>query len=45
MILLREIISNLSTRELIGAMLSVVLLLVWSVVVLCYPTIMEYFNG
>lgn len=45
MILLREIISNLSTRELIGAMLSVVLLLVWSVVVLCYPTIMEYFHG
>lgn len=45
MILLREIISNLSTRELISAMLSVVLLIVWSVVVLCYPNIMEFFNG
>ena len=45
MILLREIIANLSTRELIGAMLSVVLLLVWSIVVFCYPTIMEYFHG
>lgn len=39
--ILKEIIAELSTRELVGAVVSVVLLLIWAVVVLCYPTIME----
>jgi hypothetical protein len=39
--ILKEILSELSTRELVGAVISVVLLLIWAVVVLCYPTIME----
>ncbi len=39
--ILKEILSELSTRELVGAVISVVMLLIWAVVVLCYPTIME----